>query len=437
MRRALILALLIAGPVAAQTITGGSITGGSAGASGGGGGGALAATFTGPCNVVANANADETDECFCTRVRGQSDAGTGDALYRSDLIRCEDGDPAQLWDEVNHADWVGDGAPFYGPPYDAIGGQYRGENSYWHRIHGNVVVPCQWGSLASPTYGKACGNGQPGPNCGPQAFDGGGGNPWNAGSNTCLGFLEQGDGGIVDSGPTNGLSTAGDVFAGNGSIEMIQFDGTPAGTLAEWGFGATAELGITYVQRWSANYITAGSLGGPVKGHEMGVGSHQSDIEYLIGYQSNSSTAFWPFTGFVWTRTNTSGLAAIAGASASVGSFALVEDGSGNDVAVRFWASGWTRPGDWLGRWICLKEHRTGFGTSNVSVAVYEGDTLRYEVSGIDGAEIKNDTALTFGTLNIYHNNAGSMSADVSIMLDNFVLVAGPPMDCADVAPGL
>ena len=78
------------------------------------------------------------------------------------------GDSDTLWNctgagTCNTNQWVGNGPPAFGPPWDTTGGGAgnRGANGYWRKTHGlddGGISSFSWssGTPASPTYGSAC-----------------------------------------------------------------------------------------------------------------------------------------------------------------------------------------------------------------------------------------------------------------------------------------
>jgi hypothetical protein len=286
-----------------------------------------------------------------------------------------------------------------------------------------------------PTYGVDCGRGDPGPSCGSQAYDGDT-NPWDAGANACLSFVQPGDSPRAGTAPTNGLVGTGYVFSGNAHVEGIQPVGTQSGFLTGWSWTSTDEIGVTVARYWSTNYPTNGILGQAVKGTEWGEASHPADTEFFVGFQSNGSNTHFPYMGLLWT-TSSGCATALASVVTLAGYVECVTDNPGvADIGIRFEATGWTRPGDFFGKWQCISYHIKGIGTSDVQVRVYDQTgALAYGFTGIDAAGLKNQ-GYDSGGWDIYHNAYGSISEAAATGYDNFHARKGPPVSCASLGFG-
>lgn len=383
-------------------------------------------------------------DCYCDCVSnstlGASSACTtkwGSNIYDSSLILCEDSEAPPLWDFANHTSYVGDGAPYYGPPYDDTGDSgFRGLNTYWQNKYGNANAFGAWseGNPASPTYGVTC-NPDPGtPNeiCTWEIILGDA-NPWQAGVNTAaLRIMIDGTGPFIGT-LTGGNSPSGDVWAGNASFEGLQQYERQG---AHWGqdtFSDATEIGVTMAAYWSSNVASSGLIGDAVKGWEFADGTFPGYGEWITNGRVSGvcgSSSHVPFSGFFWYGAGTT-FADFSGATNTVGS---VCDGGTALVMV----PSWTRPSDFFGKWFCVRYHVTGMGTSNVSVKVYDptvnNDTAKVlDVSNINGAKLMNQ-AYDFIEIQA-NNNAGgaTQTEDTSQGFDNAHIRRGAPVPCSQI----
>ena len=388
-------------------------------------GSGLSATYTGPCEVT-DTNADASDDCYCTRVRGNGADGTGDALYDSALLHCEDYDRPQLWDVANAATWESDGGPGFGPPYDQTAGcgNWRGCNSWWDQT-GSITSTCQWKgaglpeAMPTPSVGTICGAGL---SCGTQlTVDGA--DPYSVGANNCLNVMTRG-GASIASIAWAGALTPGAAFAGNASIEAIHQQGYQGGKLKDWSYTPSTELGYTVAVGFSANHPTT-VMATAIKGDQFTSVSAGSDSTSWFMGQTNvpSWQARFPMTGLIYGVCSS----ATAGATATTGSFGCVAD-----FAINFWNASWSRPVDFFDRYHCIQGHIAGVGTSNVSFEASIDGQVVYSVTGIDGTFLSVQ-AYDGMQPNHYHNAYSTMSGDAQRVYDQHHLRAGPPVSCQQI----
>src|SRR5262245_12054173 len=98
-----------------------------------------AAGVTAPCTPGT--------DCYCDKVRNKADP-----LFDSALLFCEDFEAPTLYQNTG----VGNGAPYFGPWYDASGQTgNRGNNSYWNKRYGNGTSDHLFsqGEPSNPTLG--------------------------------------------------------------------------------------------------------------------------------------------------------------------------------------------------------------------------------------------------------------------------------------------
>lgn len=397
------------------------------------------ATFTGPCETV-DTDGDRLNDCYCTRVRGDGgiatgspdpNGGTSDELYDANLIICMDMDAPSAWDHANAASYEGDGAPDYGPDYDHTGGgTFRGDNSYWVRNWNYPQTPCIWpnGVPASPDEGIAC------------SFGNGCGAPWfvddvahhqeeaistvDGVKGTCMNFITD-NGTSIDAAVTyTGGPSANGTVIGNAALEAIQprnVEGPGPGI--KEGLGNHTEWGQSVWLWWGNNHQNAEVLdGNAIKGDEA-TQNGAGNGEWFWGYSSNTPIASFPFSGFRWADGNCA--AATASAVAHEGTFGC----TGDNLALYFYDDDYTRPVDFFDKAINIRAHVTGMGTSSYELKVWECDTLRIHISGIDGTQLRNQFYNGY-LIDMNYNSPDQFTEPVTRLYDNLHLTNGPPPAC-------
>ena len=394
-------------------------------------GSGLAATFTGPCEVT-DTNADELDDCYCTRVSGNGADGTSDVLYDASLLGCEDFDDPHFWDETRHAEFLGD--PGEGPPYDQTGCGYRGCNQFW----GAALNACSWhsGEPASPKFGSSCGFAT----CGGKIYDTtpdypnpGDTDPWDADIDACMWIFEPGeDPGHSSAAITDGVATGGNAFAGNASIEWVTAPGIENGINRSMSFGGGyTEVGITLAIYHTDNYATAGAFGQAIKGDEL---TPTGDFIFWGGSSnSGSNSPFgaishnYPFSGFAFN-----GGAQSACNASNAANPATIGYSACNSVAWYWWRG--VQDGRMpLGSWQCIRAHVKGVNSSAGELHVWWGDTKVFEQTNIDAGNIWTATSYSGYDFDAYHNNYASLSSTIGRGQDNVHVRNGVPVSCEQI----
>ena len=387
--------------------------------------GALAGCLLAAGDAFAGGPCTDGVDCYCDKVTNPSNPS-----YDPSVILCEDFEAPQLWDQQNASQYVGRGAPNYGPWYDGV--NYRGDNSYWTRKLGQSVSSCAYSSSdPAPTSGMRC-NYQ---TCGTAGSDGAGNAYSIRPSAECIVIYQNGESGLQ-----GGYSANGDVFDGTAYLGMKNKPGTDAGFLFVKGLSpAVTEVGITEAIALSPGFRTSGVLSQALKRDEWG-GPNGFGQFWYIGGQSNvpNYRDRFPFAAFLWTKGGSSCFNNLGKVRALVGEVMCNGDQTyGTNNALIYspgpsWSAAQSMPD---GRWHCVQAHIRGLGTTNVRVTVSLNGTKVIDLDGIDGPAMLHDQSWTEWGFDTYSNQYASTTSGqpVTHYRDNFHARRGPPVSCSQI----
>ena len=378
--------------------------------------------------------------CYCDKVKNPANS-----IYDPSLLMCEDFEAPTLIKDQG----VGNGAPWYGPPYDS-GGQTspndRGRGGYWQRVYGNGVNGALWdgGTPANPKLGQSCGFSL----CTGLKI-------WSVGD-----LWDANNYGALAAFLTNGQYTAephltaptGASGGGSGSFDGVTslFSRVPAGNTAGiYGtkfWTKTQTFGITAAVAYASNLVTSGLMNSNWKGDEwvQNKGFAGGDGLFLFGNPPFSS--IFPFYGFTFAITDSQSTcnSKVAAATKTAGSFRC--DAGGNFI---FEASSaqYNQSTDWpLGRWACVRAYYQNMGSANSSIQMWltGSSGVEKKIIDISGMDLTGQTPGRspagyegFAWNNYANTNqppAISPSTETSGRYqDNYHVRSGSPVSCSQI----
>jgi len=379
-------------------------------------------------------------DCYCDRVKNVSSP-----IYDPALLMCEDFEAPTL--RLNQG--LGNGAPYYGPPYDN-GGQLipndRGRGGYWQKVYGNGVDSALWpqNQPAIPKLGLPCGFAL----CsGLKIWSVG--DLWDANNYGALAAF------LTDSQYTaepNLTAPTGKAGGGRGSFDGAAslFSRVPAGNSAGI-FGnktwtKTQTFGVTGAVAYASNLVTSGLMGSNWKGDEFiqNIDSAGGDGLFLFGNPPFSE--LFPFYGFTFSNgaTQSSCNTKLAAAIKTTGSFRC--DPAGNFIYEASTAQ-YRQSKDWpLGTWGCVRAYFKNIGSTSSSIQLWFTGPSGVEVKLIDISNMDLTTHLAgrapAGYVGLAWNNyanvnqagGGTPTTEASGRYqDNYHIRAGAPVSCTQI----
>jgi hypothetical protein len=386
--------------------------------------------------------------CYCDRVEG------GD-LNDTAVLLCEDFEAPTLLSSSG----VGNGAPYFGPWYDATGlSGDRGHNSYWNQKYNNGVSQNTWNNGepgGTPTFGANC---TFSPCTGMKVWDVT--NRWNAnGLQPVAAILTDND---FDDEIGTILPPSGKAGGGSGA-----FDGAasyahrnPPGLGNEKGiegrknWSAQATFGITMAMAFPNNLLSDTVVKDAWKFNEWPQNNGENGGDGLFGFGfSGGYGSYFPFYGFL-TNKNSGGFTvtqcetAKAAATITRGTFTCQSIDSGNPSAPTnfiWFPTNYTHSTDWpLGTWGCMRGFYQNMGTSNSAWSIkFTGpsgteqtvvDISNMDTTGFKPGQAPNGYA-GFVWNNFANANQGGSPATVLTFRyeDNVHIRAGAPVSCAQI----
>ena len=388
-------------------------------------------------------------DCYCDRVRG------GD-LDDPSVLYCEDFEAPTLRLDQG----FGNGAPYYGPPYDHSQSGMRGDNFYWFRVYGQGGPGNYW----SPN--------QPDPaTVGIPCNQGGGcwtykvwhpSDLWQGNSGARLFFPTDTtfDAEVAGIQPPTGKAGGGaGAFDGTASLaHRIGIDdtsnghgnvyfGTPGSGSPTTSPGVLQrELGITMALAYPNNLFTSGVLrsGTMWKHNEFFPG----DAPILVmGCGICNGFDHFPFRGSVFASSapNAACTPALAAATDKIGIFAC--DGDGN-LTWQAAPTPYQHPVDFpLGTWGCIQGHYRNIGLINmewdiwftgaagvqkqvISIRNFDARSFQW-VNGISGFFFN-----TYANTNNSEDQPPGYTPTTEVTYryeDNTHMRAGAPVSCAQI----
>jgi hypothetical protein len=379
-------------------------------------------------------------DCYCDKVRGGS-------LDDPQLLFCEDFEAPTLYQNTG----VGNGAPYYGPWYDATGMMgNRGNNSYWNKKYGNGVNSFLFrsGEPASPTLGSPCTFSL----CtGAKVWERS--DLWSAnayGPQLAI-FTQSSDFSFELSSlaaPSNKAGGGSGVFDGNANLAYRIAPGRTHGIAGEAQFASgTRNIGMTMAVAYPSNSLSSGiwgtsSIPGAWKHNEWGTVYNTSGgfDGLFIFYNQVGPRSGIPFAGFLGAFRD-QGYTNCGSIVATVGNAQCI--GSGLGI---YWNSpaNYSQPTDWpFGTWGCVRGYLENAGLANMRMRVwFQGPSMTSERLIIDftanGTQLDNRNGYSNMKWNAYANTnqGGGYTPTTALTFryeDNVHVRAGTPVSCAQI----
>jgi len=381
--------------------------------------------------------------CYCDKVQGGS-------LNDPQLIVCEDWEASTLHDNVG----FGGGTPYYGPWYDGTGfaSGGRGFNSYMAKTYPSSGAGL-WRNPnpVSPTLGESCAF----TDCWPAEYrlD----NLWQGNNEACIDIIKTGSSNANDEGAELGIPDAPGTSDNRGAWDgqqafgyRVQPNNGPCGILGTPSFTAVTEIGITMAVAYGDNTGSLNTIsncvGGqpcPIKHEEYGNSGASFNQETMMGNVGLNQVNGFPFAPAHFTTSQSACNTALAAATVSVGQADCT-----NAPALRIGvnASEYVQSTDWpFGKWGCVRAHKSGMGTSNVSLKIWYGNGLTekliFSMTNFNGAALANQS-YNFFIWNSYMNanspEGGYPGLDGKWRrwIDNVHIRNGVPVSCAQIGFG-
>jgi hypothetical protein len=406
-------------------------------------------------------------DCYCDRV-----SDPGDAYHDPAVLMCEDWEAPTLYyagtctnngsrycnldsdcegpGECDDTALVGNGAPFYGPPFDATGGgsnYYRGFNSYFSQTYGDAnSKDCYYafGQPSNPLHGESCD--YFGDHCRNAAWTQD--DRWGGNSTSCAAFVRDGE--FADElplnvEPTNTSDGSAGAFDGHMSVGWRNAPGAPAGIMGQASWQAVTEIGVTKAWGYSANAGDAG-LGeglfcaawkhnefiGPATGNPA---KNAHDALTGLPKRLRSHTPYWvrfQYDGSSQTQCQ----AALANTTIIKGDLSC----NSGRLDVKANPSDYVQSTDFpFGTWGCVRSHVKGYGSPNFSTQLWHNGKLIIHFTGFDGRLLREGVSTM--KWNNYANanqgfgecSQGESTETVYRYEDNVHITAGPPVTCAQI----
>jgi hypothetical protein len=377
--------------------------------------------------------------CYCDMVKNVSSP-----IYDANLLMCEDFEAPTL--RLNQG--VGNGAPYFGPPYDN-GGQSspndRGRGGYWQKVYGNGVGAALWSS-GEPTSPKA------GAPCGFSLCTGlkiwSVGDLWDANNDALAAFLTDGQYTAEPhlTAPTGKSGGGAGSFDGTASLFSRVPAGESAGIYGNKTWTKTQTFGITGAVAYASNVVTSGLTASNWKGDEFvqNAAFAGGDGLFLFGNPPFSET--FPFYGFTFSNgaTQSSCSAKLAAATKTTGSFRC--DANGNFIYEASTAQ-YRQSRDWpLGTWGCARAYFKNIGSTSSAIQLWFTGPSGVEVKIIDisnmdltthiaGRAPAGYTGLAWNNYaNVNQAGGGTPTREASGRYqDNYHIRAGAPVSCGQI----
>ena len=381
-------------------------------------------------------------DCYCDKVTNKASP-----LFDSSLLFCEDFEAPTLYQNTG----VGNGAPYYGPWYDASGQTgNRGNNSYWNRKYGNGTSSFLFssGQPASPTLGAPCTFAL----CtGAKVWERN--NLWSANAHApqLAIYTQASDFNFELSSLTVPINKAGGgsgVFDGNANLAYRIAAGRTHGIAGEARFAnGTRNIGMTMAVAYPINSLTSGIWGtstnqGAWKHNEWGTTYNpNSGFDGLfIFYNQVGPRSGIPFAGFLGSfadqnYTNCGSIVSAVGNAQCIG--------SGLGI---YWnnPSNYNQPTDWpFGTWGCVRGYLENAGLANMRMRVwFQGPNMTSERLIIDftanGTQLDNKNGYSNMKWNAYANTnqGGGYTPTTALTFryeDNVHARNGMPVSCAQI----
>jgi hypothetical protein len=379
--------------------------------------------------------------CYCDRVKN------GD-LKDQNLLMCEDFEAPTLHPAIGQESaGFGNGAPYYGPPWDHSDPSYpynRGSNQYWFKIYGNGVsgAHIRGGSPDPATFGITCGksgNSLGYNGCWGHAFWDAG-DRWQANSYARKAIFTDSDFSIevpTIQKPAGRAGGGNGVFDGQQSFaSRITTDVNGIQGAKKW--PATREMGITQAVAYPNNTETSGALSGPWKGNEWESTDVVQHGLFMFHYGPGARSSF-PFYGSMMQTPPFGPMdackAALAGATVKAGTFQC----NGNGII--WFPTNYKWPDDWpLGTWGCARGHYRNIGLSNMAWTIYftspnDGvERVVIDIANFDGRFLYFPAGgITAFVYNAYNNNAAANTQTTLRYEDNIHVRSGAPVTCGQI----
>jgi hypothetical protein len=397
--------------------------------------------------MVASADAASCTpgtDCYCDKVRGG-------VLNDTALLFCEDFEAPTLRLDQG----VGNGAPYYGPWYDATGDSgNRGLNSYWNRLYGNGDSGL-WanGQPGSPTVGSNCTYAL----CvGALTWDSS--NRWDANSfnplmaifDAAADFTAEDATLTAPSNTANGGSNG--CFDGNACLAYRMPAGNNNGIKGEATFSAVTEIGMTMAMAYPVNSLSSGiwgTVGTPAswKHNEWSTVENTSSgfDGAFVFYNQTGPRSGIPFAGFFGDFSSpfqyAGSITKEAGLNGGVGNADLIGDGLGI-----YWntpGDGYVQATDWPeGTWGCIRGHWKIVGSEQQYKVWFQGpnDTEERLIFDLAWTTSTLDNASGYAGMkwNPYANtNQGGGYVESTELTfryeDNLHVRQGVPVSCAQI----
>lgn len=407
-------------------------------------------------------------DCYCDRVKD-----SGDAIYDANLLLCEDWEAPTLYyagtcsndtslycnvdgdcespGTCDDTALIGDGAPDYGPPWDATGGTgnyNRGANSYFNQLYGDADAGGCWfedGQPTSPTHGQPCD--ALGGHCKNSHWVGD--NRWGGNTEACSAFIRDGEFDDELSGnpePTGTSDGGAGAFDGYQSIGWRNPPGDPAGIQGSVTWTSVTEIGIT--QAWG--YSTNAGDAGLTDGLFCTAWKHNEFIGPASGSPANiSHDAITGLPKFLrddtpyWLRFQYNGASesqcSTALASATIRKGTVLCNSGRIDVLPL--SADYVQSEDFpFGTWGCVRSHVSGYGTSDFAVKLWHDEKLIIDFDGFDGTLLR-DGVNVMKWNNYANANQGlgecgvgeESTESVYRYEDNIHVREGVPVSCAQI----
>ena len=384
-------------------------------------------------------------DCYCDKVKNKANA-----LFDAALLFCEDFEAPTLYQNTG----VGNGAPNYGPWYDATGQTGdRGFNSYWNKTYGNGVD----GFLFRKSEPASPANGAP---CTLFALCTGAkvwerSNLWSANNYTpqLAIFTQSSDFNFELSSltaPTNKAGGGSGVFDGNANLAYRIPPRNVHGIAGEARIPTgTRNIGLTMAIAYPVNSMSSG-IWGPQNGSVNAAWKHNewgtvynpnSGFDGLfVFYNQEGPRSGIPFSGFLGSfldqnYTNCASIVPLVGNAECIG--------QGLGI---YWntPANYNQPTDWpFGTWGCVRGYLENAGLPNMRMRVwFQGPNMTGERLIIDftanGTQLDNKDGYSDMKWNAYANtNQGEGYVATTALTfryeDNVHARAGMPVSCAQI----
>ena len=413
---------------------------------GGGGGGDWAATW-GACTAGTN--------CYCDRVKGTGPLGTGDPLYQSTNVFCEDFDHDAFWattptdpaDAFGNGNWVSTSGALFGSGD-------RGGGSRWARKYRDTTGGLTWqdgqpSCPGCPHLGPVTAVGGSGISSGPREYDAA--DRWDSsGYSTWIDIIHNPSEFAAENGSTiptipgtGGASIMGDnLLAHRNGVSGTGGFHSELGTM---GLGNRAQFGFATLIGFESTINASNILLNAWKFDEVSGRGDPDANDGLMGFRQFgvAPQATFPLHGFMFTPTF-SCATALAGVTVTAGAISC----DGGDNIIWHATTGGARPFSFASNFDLASHHclRTYWDFRTISsVSMYmELDGVKYvEISGINLTGSYYDGA--GGTngwdgfrMDNYANRAadspigaGSLAVSTRRYADNFTIADGQPQSCS------